>query len=613
MLRRVANLLPLWAWACGVVLALVATRYISAALTLPLPAGDIFGVADPDVWLRLTLVRDWLQTGAWFDHRYASNAPFTLPISPWTRPLDLAIAALVKLQSSTPLPLALMRASAILPLLWVVVLATGLVKSMRALVPHGSAPVLMLGTMMLTSPMMFNYFAISNADHHGLLAALWSWVIYHGITYREDRWRSPLSMGLLLALMLWISPEALALIAVIYGWFGLRWVSGYSPARPLARLATVIAIATVTALLIERAPSQLFTIQHDSLSIVHAVAMACIALSAWVLAACPARSVSRRLLWAVMAALACLGAIHAFDPRFIYGPMVDAVPFITETFLPHILEAQSLASQPLLFAVGTLIQPVVALLVCLRCARHSDGILRSPHAAWLAVLVAATTTLCLQQQRWLYYLYPCMLLPLAAWLGAWMNPEHPGIKTLWPARRLQFLRERSLIPRRMALLVAILALPLVLMVVGTHETAAPEKRARACLRESRRIIQSGELDRIAGGRALNLLAPTNLGGEILFFTRHQIVASNYHREGNAIKEVWDAYATTSEAALAKLFQRRRLQAMLVCPHLDTPENAVATRIFEGSYTPSGTTRVMLTTPKLSKKNRPVLLLVKEAL
>jgi len=87
---------------------------------IPLHEGLPIGPTDPDPWLRLTLVRDWLLGGSWYSHAVShTNTPWGGITSPWTRPLDGIIAGLVHLQpESVELNLRLMRAALMLPFLW---------------------------------------------------------------------------------------------------------------------------------------------------------------------------------------------------------------------------------------------------------------------------------------------------------------------------------------------------------------------------------------------------------------------------------------------------------------------------------------------------------------
>ncbi len=68
---------PLWLWGLFAVAHRFAVQTVPPWLSLPLPYGTLIGIADPDPWLRLTIVRDWLTGGSWYSHLMLhSNAPW---------------------------------------------------------------------------------------------------------------------------------------------------------------------------------------------------------------------------------------------------------------------------------------------------------------------------------------------------------------------------------------------------------------------------------------------------------------------------------------------------------------------------------------------------------
>jgi len=550
----------------------------------------LLGVDDSDVWLRLTLVRQWLQGGSWYDHHYASNAPFSAPISPWTRPLDLVMAVLVKLQPGIELNRALLNAARALPVLWTALSSLALLRALRHLTPAPSA-MLMLAVLLVTmgaTPAMRTYLGPANADHHGMQMALFAGVLYALIAWR-DGWRSPCLLGGMLALMLWISPEALALIAAVFSWFGVRWLCGAS-LRPLARTASITALGSLLALVAERPPHAWFTLLHDSLSCMHVAALALTALLSWALVHGRAGTCRHRAAQALAAMLIAALLMLALDPLFFAGPMADAAPFITQQFLPHIIEAQPFFAQSLWAVAAGMLLPLAACLTLLYQARHNDGIIPARHAAMLGWLLLACLALYLTQVRWFYYLYPLLALVLAPWLGALVTPHHPALRNHWPACRWQHLAAMDMLLRRATMCLLLFALPLLLPLADMlHRN--PDQLA--CRRDTRRLIQHGELARVAQGASLTLLAPTDAGGELLFFTPHRIVAGNYHREGKAIQQVWNAFTTTDPTAVTTFLARRHVQAWLICPDNLAPANAIANQLRHGQLMLPGVTRVPL--------------------
>lgn len=608
MFRRVANALPAWGWALLLVTLPPFIRGIMGLMQMPLAPGDLIGVADPDPWLRLLLVKQWLQGASWYDHSYMSNAPH-FAVSPWTRPLDTVIAFFTKLQpGDAPLSIKLIRTALFLPVLWMGLMMLGLLACVRSITPAPAAS-MMLAVLLLTAPVIHNYFGAGNADHHALLAALWAWALYFLLGAREGGWRMPIGAGLLLTLMLWISPEAQLLLLGSYVWLGLCWLLGRFTAKPLARLASIIALAATAALMIERPIAQWFTPIYDSLSIVHVMLLALCALAAWALTFGPP---VRPYLRATIAG-ALLGGIaaimHNLYPLFFHGPMALVDPFIFSDFLPQIREAQPLGSEHPIYILAMLIQPLVAIGIAWLNSIRQDGVIPIATAAALAFMLCLTLGMYAAEMRWYYYLYPVIAITLAPWLAAWWTPNDATLAYFWPAYRVRALNESEQVFRRLPLLVIVLALPLALLFVRPDEATKHSKQIDRCQEDARRVIMSGELDRLGDGVSLTLFAPTDLGAQILFFTRHRIVASNYHREGKGLHDIWKGEKTVSDAALSTLFARRGINAMLICPRAGQPKRSVVRRLYEGTLTLPWLEPVPLTTPKLSK-SRPVIFLVK---
>jgi hypothetical protein len=62
-----------------------------------------------------------------------------------------------------------------------------------------------------------------------------------------------------------------------------------------------------------------------------------------------------------------------------------------------------------------------------------------------------------------------------------------------------------------------------------------------------------------------VLAPADVGGDMLFFTPYRIIASNYHREGRGLRDL-KAIETAPDAGTArKLLAARQVKAVIFCP------------------------------------------------
>jgi hypothetical protein len=189
--------------------------------------------------------------------------------------------------------------------------------------------------------------------------------------------------------------------------------------------------------------------------------------------------------------------------------------------------------------------------------------------------LGATLLLYYSQQRWSYYLLPLAIAIVAPLLGALFTPEHPRVARHWPANYLIGLSPNEQMKRRLPVLLGLILMPLFfLLTFAMPELITIKKdnlseQRESCYQVARQIIRSGELNRVLP-KPTTVLIATDLGAELLFFTPHRIIASNYHREGAGIKYVWDAQKMDNPKALRTHLNQRQVGALLICPTIDAP-------------------------------------------
>jgi hypothetical protein len=387
---------------------------------VPLRADGIpVGPNDPDPWLRLTLVREWLLGGDWFNHAVPrTNAPFEGVVSPWTRPLDIVIAMLVNLQpESVEMNLRLLRASLMLPPIWMGLLILGMYQVIRQLRPLPCA-YLMVCVLVTATPIIWNYFGSGNADHHAPMAAIFIWIMAGVLNPSPSRW-AVTRTALLMALHLWISVEAFMLIGIIYLWYGLHWLLGdRDRAAPLPWLTTIVAIGAVIATLLERGPAGWPTPIYDAISIAYVFVLLLSALLAWAVYLLPCRTLKSRFLLGTAGTMSIILAVYIACPLMLHGPMAGLDPYVFTNFLPNISEAQPLFALSLPHALGLSLQPLIVLWIAVQCWRRGNGILTVPQARAIVFFVVAISIMYIGQTRWSYYLFPLVIVPLAIFLGS---------------------------------------------------------------------------------------------------------------------------------------------------------------------------------------------------
>ncbi len=513
---------------------------------------------NPDVWMRLAEVRQWI-TGEFFSPAVSgTNAPIGGIESHWTRPLDFILAGLYHLTpAANTTEQRLMLAAAWYPVLLSLVAAGLMAATAQKIFRHNHVLVCVL-LLFFCSPYMADYFKPGDADHHGLMSVLWCGVLAL-LTGGVMRTPQALAVGILLGLITWISPEGLLIYAAIIGILGLDALQATHDDRQrltLPVLAAAGAAFTVTAgLFVEMPAANILTrTTYDSLSLVQVLAL-------WVSAAVTLviffiwRKISRpsiRIIVAALAGLAGALSIYMFYPKFYMGPMADADPYIFTDFLPLVSEAHPLMETSFSSYGPTLLQPALAFILLLSVLwRHRRPQRRRPLVI-LGVLLSLMLALTMVQTRWAYYLAPVSIILCAALL--------PTISIA--VRRFAFA------PRRWQpyLWVAMIAAYIMGSLAATMKTqVAGHAPGTGCMSEVQYVIQTQQLQKLLGDKSDIFYTYEDVGGEMLFFTPYRIIGSNYHREAAGLRDLKAMRQAPDTDSFHALLKQRSVDTLLVCP------------------------------------------------
>ena len=512
--------------------------------------------ADPDVWMRLTSVRQWMTgafTGGFFDHSVTNtNAPQGGITTPWTRPLDALLALFCFFTPvAKSLAVRLMLAATWLPP--VLCCASLALMSSAAQRVFSHKHVLICAALLwIGNTDVYDYFSPGDSDHHGLLCALWCGVLL----LLMSRSPSPAvagGIGVLLGVMIWISPEALIVTSFVFALMGAEGLWKPGRMQLLAAAAIGAAVTANTALYIEIPPAEVLSRQtYDSLSVVQVSLLWLTAAASCGLAALFQRNISfagRFCAASLGGAFVFLG-MYALYPRFFLGPLADVDPFILSDFLPNVAEAtpmfKGVPQDILRHVMGPALAAVLLAAAALQKHLRTD---RLRQLLLLSALLAGTFLLTAVQQRWDYYLQPVGIIAAAALL--------PGV--LGTARKPLRYLPRNWRPY-ICLWILFVAVSLAMRIQPTRAT-----ESGVCMSQLRYAVQTQRLQPILGTKPATLFVPADTGGDILFFTPYRIIASNYHREGKGLKDLQRlSTGTTPEAARAVL-RERKVDAVFYCP------------------------------------------------
>jgi hypothetical protein len=511
--------------------------------------------ADPDAWLRLTQVRQWISGGDFFDHSVPrTNAPLSGISTPWTRPMDILLSAFYALTPARlSIDVRLMLAAAWLP----VTLGFATFALLAAAARRQFCHVQVMGIaalLLLTS--VYDYTSPGDADHHGLLAALWCGVLLVLMSDNISR-VAALVLGMLLGAMLWTSPEALILSGAVFVLLGLDAV--LRPDRAIIPLFAALGAAGLLtgAIFVEMPASEIFNRPLlDTLSIVHITLLWFTVLGTAAMSAAfrfQPRAQVRFFTACLLGALTLLAQYYVF-PRFYLGPMGDADPYILQGFLPTVGEAKPLLHGKPEFASKALMIPALAVLLMgfvLSMPKVRQARLR--RLAILGALLLLTLVMTLLQARWGYYLQPVAAVAVAALL--------PALATAAKGDTGSWLRGAPRVARPYVVLgLAVLATSM--MVRTVKNDPAPNAW---CNTQLRYVLQTQQLQKRLGEKPLTVFVPEDIGGEMQFFTPYRIIASNYHREHTGLRDMARLRDAQAAADAKEVVDARGIDALLYCP------------------------------------------------
>lgn len=517
-----------------------------------------------DAYSRLTQVTE-MERGGWYQDRVPrSNTPYGEP-RVWSRAFD----AVLWLGAHALTPFLGFRAGlhvwgVVLPPALHILTLLALFWAVRPLL--GGEAYLYLGLLYPFQVSVTAEYLAARPDHHPLLGLLF--VLVLGATLRllagAGR-RSALIAGVAMAISLWVSVETLVLAAVVFVTLAVAWLGRRLRAESVATVALSLTMTLVPVLLLERAPATWLAVEYDRVSVAHLVLLALVSgvwlslslLERYSVVGTPAAG---RMLWLLAGAALVFGLQYLFFAKFFRGPMVDIAPEVRRLNVGRTSEygpAVDLASlrdtlHLLLLYLGGAAVAAAALPFLLARQREPwrDG--------WLFVALAGGVYLglSLYQIRWGLYA-ELLALPVLAVLLQRLT----AIAASW--RLVAGMGARASFK-----FTALLLLATAPIAVGWQlRPAADEADAKSDLRNcdvaalSRFLMQSPRFS----GRPQRIMNFVYDGPELLYRTRHQVVATPNHRNGAGLLAAYAFFAAAEPETAHRIAEARSLDLVLLCP------------------------------------------------
>ncbi|MGX7951047.1 hypothetical protein ACWPM1_00635 [Tsuneonella sp. HG249] len=533
-----------WAMICGLLLV----TNLSAILAFQFP--------DPDDTLRLIQVRDLLAGQGWFDlAQHRVDAPNGGVEMHWSRLVDLPLAAVIlSLRGMIG-----QGAAETVALIGVPLITFGLALLLAGriawrLVGDEAAGFACLA-MALSVPVI-EQLRPMRIDHHGwqIVCAL---AVMNALMARRP-WIGAWAAGLGLAIWLSISIEGLPLAAAICGVAALRWLRDRHECAWFVGTMQGLAVGSLALFAATRGFSSLGQ-YCDAISPAHLGAFVVGAISATGLA--KLEPLPRFAQISGLALVAALGAtvLQTFAPACSAGAFAALDPLVDQFWYQAVGEGLPVWQQPLDTALQVVIPPLVALAASVRLAGRSGGWLRRWWEDYTLILLAA-------------FLISLFIVRAGAVAGAlaavplgWQVREW-----LRSARTMRRPGKRVLAMAGMAL--ALLpAMPLTLLALARPAQAAVGEPATQRVSQCDIDSAAAVFDKLPKGE---ILAPLDIGPQLIFATDHTVIATGHHRGAEAMRANIATFLGAPDEARG-ILSARGTSYVAICPDLAEPQRYAA--------------------------------------
>lgn len=513
-----------------------------------------------DGYTHLLRAKQLIETGDWFDHRIHRGNPPEGDELYWPRPFDLILLA---------------GAGVLTPFLgfddalftWGVFVSPALHLISLFLLLWAARPLFddrglfYLGVLFAFQLFIIHMSSIARPDHHGFLALLFVW--YLGAMLRLLAPAAGLRAALLAALpavvSMWISLESLVVTAASFLALGLAWIAVRENfAAKLATFACALCAGFALSLLAEHGTEGLIARHYDAPSVVHLALFALAALAALAVLAVdtwlpPARAWPVRVAASSIGGVFVLVAMWALLPKFYQGPLADVDSDVVALWFNDISEYAPLIdfARPrqtlpqFIFHLGLAV-PAVPFLVH-RAVRCAGGERRA--WLWLLLLSCCYVPLAIVQQRWASFAQYVLVIPYAGLLVALL--DRLGDRAA-PARAAG---------RAGIVVLFLFGFPLLGALLFQPRPVAASAGPHCPLTEMSRWID--EEPRL-NDRTRRILSFINFGPELLYRTRHEVIATPNHRNPHGILDAISALGRLPPSEARAIVERRGVDLILVC-------------------------------------------------
>jgi hypothetical protein len=510
-----------------------------------------FGLIDTDDNMRMSQVRALLAGQDWFDLRqYRLNAPVGANIH-WSRLVDLPLAGLILASRPFLGAYSEMFAAAVAPMLPLILLLWSVALTARRLIDRRAYPLALITLFFAGSTAAM--FMPMRIDHHGWQLALLSLLIAGLADPR--RARGGATVGIATALSLAIGLELLIYLALAGCALVLFWIDDRDQRRRLATYALTLSGGTAIAFTLFASYANRLPV-CDALSPVWLSDALLGGALLFVMALWSPATWKQRLAVAVVAGMA-IAAFHALLWPHCLSRLEGVSPEVEQLWLSHVREARPVYRHGWRTAALILTLPIsggLGWLLLIWLARGDRDRLRRTLAA---ALPAVTATALLFWQTRTGPAAQMMSLVGAAGLVWYVTPWALALKT--PIVRV-------IAPAA----VIVMGLGGTMLIFDTVYPAKPSSaRDRAISKANRLCNTLTSFKPIADQPKGTIFTFVDLGPRTITVTRHNSIIGPYHRNGEQIADVMNAFRTPDPQQAHTIVAKYRADYLMTCPDSST--------------------------------------------
>lgn len=510
-----------------------------------------FNLGDTDDNMRMMQVRGLLHGQGWFDLRqYRLNPPLGANIH-WSRLVDLPIAGLIlALRPLLGGAGAERWAVAIAPLLPALLMFGAVALTARRLIGAAAYPLALLAIFFAGST--YGMYLPERIDHHGWQLAFLALSLCAAAD--PKRARGGLVLGISSALSLAIGLEMIIYLALLAAALVLSWVDDRDELERLKSYALSMTAGTALAFLLLASNDNRLAV-CDALSPVWLSDAVLGGALLYGLAWLSPGDWKKRLALAA-AAGAILAAFHALTWPHCLQRLEGVSPEVERLWLSHVREARPIYSHGWRIALVTAALPVSGAIgwMLLAWARRSDRALLRRILS-VAVPAIAASLLLLWQTR------TAPAAQLMAVVGA--------AALCWVVAPLLWRTRFPLVRVLGVVVVVVVGLGAAVPLAMTYIPDKPKSERELAIGKANRLCASlWGLHPIAEQPEGMIFSFVDFGPRLITVTHHDAVAGPYHRNGQQIADVMNAWRGSADQA-HRLIAKYHSNYVLSCPMSST--------------------------------------------